>query len=145
MLTIYFTHWLLVQYLPGLLKCEAFKVCEKERETETVFLESFADLPKSLKNWKHSLWTSLLFLSLTSSYNTNFITAIYFFIYVIKILNTKSPESLFKYHVIYSKLNKIVFFFHIYFQVLCYNCWAICYFNCCSDIFANAPLENEIF
>lgn len=116
MLTIYFTHWLLVQYLPGLLKCEAFKVCEKERETETVFLESFADLPKSLKNWKHSLWTSLLFLSLTSSYNTNFITAIYFFIYVIKILNTKSPESLFKYHVIYSKLNKIVFFFTYIFK-----------------------------
>ena len=30
---------------------------------------------------------------------------------MIKILNTKSPESLFKYHVIYPKLNKIVFFF----------------------------------
>ena len=26
-------------------------------------------------------------------------------------MNTKSPESLFKYHVIYPKLNKIVFFF----------------------------------
>lgn len=26
-------------------------------------------------------------------------------------MNTKSPESLFKYHVIYPKLNKTVFFF----------------------------------